>query len=941
MSYRERLPKWFSEDGNVLAINEETEEIKINSYHDFERRYVKQPMQIWMKFKPKTYTFTGTNTIPIDITGSYPSMFNFTFQAENDITEDIEISDGTNTIKVFTEIPAGHTFELSPQGRVKVDGKEIQKITDQEQPIADIDIPFGVINGNRKLMQIFSPQNPDLLGIEIKFSRIVGAQDGLTIELYELDEELNLNIKIDEYYLRNDNLRQVTSGFFNIVIPFVETLDVTKKYAFIIKRRSAHSNREYFVLRGAESGQETLKYWDGDEWKSSPNILYYRTLSPVTAGNLPIVNPPIGEITTNVPDELTCVTDNLEFDKIYARSTAHPVYPLKRMSVYLDDGTLLKEKEFKKKLHQYCYVMSITAEEIATLGIEIEKLPFKVYLETEWWYFEHSIKKGFPQSSTDEDEKYWPNEKLDLHAEVYGLFRRKYRDDILPYEYIDTYPIGYPFPEEQDFMLEERILEEYATRTDVNKIIYLYDPTGQTRLVALRSKIPGINTIEVYTYINDLDEERVNITLTTREKEIVTEDYLFTDSITFTDEINDTSQILMAKYLNNATSLLLYNIEYINTEGVYPTYGLISSEIYSYLGVIPTIKDMVDYCLVYDRRSFDNYLWSGNIFSPAIFRVDIPRPPSNFKWLTHEEIKTIIKRCKKVGTEIISAYTVESKVGLNLSIGMEPSETIIRNDLNLGIEVEVGDALANLYTPITIDMTEMEVKSILPLSFDISLETQISSISELFSQDTDTEFSVNCFKDTKINGSGTEAYIDLNNSAILDTGYKHATVAQDLPRTDGTLGWTGLDTIAIDNRYIIGQTNTTGSNKSTRLLSTFGFGHNIPSDAFITGIKVLIAADSSQPGGTTAYCRIKTNTETSDTKTANAPQGWSQVTFGSNTAIWGLNARGSNVNGDNLRVELYFDPINNNHRVQIDWVNIEFFYRKGSGSFTTQKIVLV
>ena len=81
MSYRERLPKWFSEDGNVLAINEETEEIKINSYHDFERRYVKQPMQIWMKFNPKTYTFTGTNTIPIDITGSYPSMFKFTFQA--------------------------------------------------------------------------------------------------------------------------------------------------------------------------------------------------------------------------------------------------------------------------------------------------------------------------------------------------------------------------------------------------------------------------------------------------------------------------------------------------------------------------------------------------------------------------------------------------------------------------------------------------------------------------------------------------------------------------------------------------------------------------------------------------------------------------------------------------------------------------------------------
>lgn len=1029
MSYRTRQPKWYRNDGIVQSINKESEEIKVGSYHDFERRYVKQPMQIWCKFKPKTYTFMGTNTIPIDITGSYPAMFNFTFTAENDITDDIVISDGTNTITIFTEVPAGYTFELSPQGRVKIDGKEIRHIYDQEQSITDRDIPFGVINGNRKLMQIFSPDSPDLIGIEIQFSRIIGAQDGLTIELYELNADAELHIKINEYYLTNENLRKNPSGLFNIVIPFIETLDITKQYAFVIKRRSAHSDTTYFVLRGTEDTNGTLKYWDGDKWITSSEILYFKTLSPVISGTLPIINPPIGEIITNIPDEITLVSENLELDKIYARSTALPVYPLQKMSIYLDDGTLLKTKEFKLKQHQYCYMMIITAEELNLLDISIEKLPFKVYLETEWYYFEHSIKRGFPQLSLDEDSKYWPNEKLDLLAERYQLFRRKYREDILPYEYIDTSPIGYPFTEEQDYMLEKRILDEYPTRSDVKKTAHLYDEIGQNKLVELKSKIPGVNNIEIYTYnleteiyesnyscldgsgnlstpsfivvslINPNDEiiinqavptenslgnysygyqfsldamdgnwifkweiakdsglvtvyesvnidgsivgNRVNITLTTREKEIITEDYLFIDSIKFMDKINDISQILSAKYLNNATSLLLYNIEYINTEGVYPTYGLISAEIHSYLGVIPTIKDMVDYCLVYDRKTWNNFLWSGDIYSPAVFRVDIPKPPSNFSWLTHDEIKAIIKRCKKVGTEVISAYSTEVKVGLNLLLDIDPPETIITRDFNLGIGLEIGDALVNLPIPLNVEITEMEVIQNFDVAFNISLETQVSLISELFSQTTNTEFTVNNFKGTKINGSGSEAYIDLDNSTISDTGYKHATVAQNLPRVDGTLGWTNLSTIAIDGQYIIGETNTTGSGKATRLLSTSGFAHNIPSDAFVTGIKVLISADSSQPGGSTAYCTLRAGEYTSEEKSASAPQGWNQITFGGSTAMWELNARGSDINGNNLKVELYFDTVGNNQRIQVDWVNVEIYWRNGSGSFTTERIVLV
>lgn len=801
MSYLQRIPKWYRRDGVVQSIVRETEPTKLESYHDFERRYVRQPMQIWMTFKDKTFTFTGTEEIPIDITGSFNAMFNYTFTATTDIEDDITLSDGTNTYTIHCDIDAGSTVEITEDGRIRVDDVEQRYNYDIEYIGEDYDIPFGVVDGNRKLMQIFTPTVETLEGIVVKFSRISGATDNLYFQLYELDSNLNPVTKIDEYKLTNSNLSQQAFPS-EITIPFDETLDITKQYAFIIKRSSSHDNVNYFILKG-NTGDDTLKYWDGEEWLTSDYVLYFKTLSPVCEGDLPVIEAPTGTITTNLTDELTLISNNLELDTIYARSTALAIYPLKEMKICLDDGTELISQTFKRKQHQYCYWMSITAEEIAELeDVEITELPFRVYLETEWHLQKErpkvdsdvdylpTLKKGFPQSSDDEDENYWPNEKLDLHANRYGLFRREYRDDILPYEYQDTYPAGYPFEEEQDYWLEKRILEEYAIRDDVNNYGYLYDNDGTTKIVKFWCKIPGISDVEVYTYINTDDEYRINASYRNREKEEIIEDYLFDDALTFVNEINDNSEFLAAQYLNKNTSLLLYNIEYLQTQGTYPTHGLIKAEIFSYLGVIPTIKDMVDYCLIYDVRTWDDYVWSGDYYAPAVFRIDIPKPPSNFVLLTEEEIQTIIKRCKKVGTEVIAAYSTKADVSFEISSEVTLLEHVKKITLPLHfINVWSGacswldtgcpsgdpeiccpilEPLSDLPIGFSLDVG-VTVEPIIDTSLSFSLDVDVGKISYALYQDSDTELEADILSSTEISGTGDSAYIQLTSGETEGT----------------------------------------------------------------------------------------------------------------------------------------------------------------------------
>jgi hypothetical protein len=104
----------------------------------------------------------------------------------------------------------------------------------------------------------------------------------------------------------------------------------------------------------------------------------------------------------------------------------------------------------------------------------------------------------------------------------------------------------------------------------------------------------------------------------------------------------------------------------------YNEYGLLRSEIYNYLGVIPEVKKLIDYCLIYDEREWDQYVWGGDDFMPAVMQVRIPVDaiPSNFNQLTNDELQAICDRCKPFGTKCIPLYSINKSV--RVGVGASP-----------------------------------------------------------------------------------------------------------------------------------------------------------------------------------------------------------------------------------------------------------------------------
>lgn len=1010
MSYRSRMPEWYQEDPTVNTENIETEFNKLQSYYDFLRRFVKQPMQIWCSYKPKDFNFAesnlqGNQTIPIDITGSFSAMFNFIFEAEsstftNAIDGPITIFDGTNTVTINASLPSGATMDLSPLGRVRINEQEIMNVVDQSQLGNDNNISFGLIDGYTKFMQIFNPTTSNLEAIVIEFCKIVGeAIDNLYVELYELDDNFQPQILIDAYTIFNSDLRYHTAPF-ELFIPFNDQLDITKTYAFIIRRLGPLSNDNYFILKGDatfSNNRNNLLQWDNKNqiWINAHNILYFKTLTPIISGDLPIINPPIGNLTVgassfNSPVSFSCTSNNLELDTIYTRSTALPIYPLKEMDIVLDgtiipinvsfytedeeitispddlktyyeenlkgiylldtlkasitlndfinfpntntvlniaprsgllesgeytlifaegsltnnnnnplnycsidfvtngaveiydpsgnidemvvdrnvlaivfnepiqisnlskielkynNGTILKTQTFQKAQHQYCNCMSISADEIPD-GL-ITTLPFKVYLETSWYNFEQTKKQGFPQDSTDEDNIYWPNDKLSEHSITYGLFRRTYRNDIEPFEYINTYPIGYSFLEEQDYFLEKRILNEYATRSDKNPFIYLQDGE-ENNFIELRCKIPGISNTEVYGY-NDIDgSTKINVVYISGEKVKIIETYLFTDAISLVDDININSKILVATYLNNANTLLLYNIQTIVTEGVYPNYGLIRSEIYSHLGVIPSIKDMIDYGLIWDKKNWDDYLWSGGMYSTGVFRIDIPFPPSNFIWLTNSEISTIINKCKKVGTTALSTYTTGLRLPTlqtNKNFALIEDSIYMTGELGITTSSQFCSFNASETTcdlldfdgvfPMAFDanISNMEIQPSLTLPMSIGLRLGAGLYGTIFFQDTDIDFFNDILINCEVVGTGSSAYIQLIPPSLSSSNFYNLT---EIPKYVSSSPITVSPVINTTPAHGSG-VNVSGDFGNGAMY--WGFGFNPPSGT-VTGIELTLS----------------------------------------------------------------------------------------------------
>jgi hypothetical protein len=697
--------------------------------------------------------------------------------------------------------------------------------------------------------------------------------------------------------------------------------------------------------------------------------------------------------------DLIGTINTLGLDTIYARSTALPTYPLKYMNLCLEDGTILKSVSFKKAQHQKCYMMKISAEEINPALIP--KLPFKTYLETSWYYFDFTKKCGFPQSSNDIDITYQPNDILELHAKRYGLFRRSYRDDIQPYEYEKTLPAGYPFLEEQDFWLEKRILEEYPTRIDKSTVAYLYDNIislsingygtihyttdgtepdinspiytepltitadidlnyiaidqfgnplpvtckGPNKIVELTCKGIGINNIEIAAYNNTISVKNKS-----KERIEIDEAYFYTNTYLLILDINKNSDILKAKSLTYSDKLLtetitiegniFSNIQDINTEGTYPTYGLMASEINSYMGVIPTIKNMSDYCLIWGIREYGKYRWAGDLYSPAVFRVDIPYPlPTNFKMLEDNEIHSLIDRCKKVGTAGIYSYLIKAGVSLNVDV--------TDHSLNMGKQagsLELGMSIFCDHTPpevkianIGASLRSFEISTKKEVSSSFALSTQVSSLSSI-------EYDLS---------SGGISNVPMNNLSVHSDGTLRIdptimgmqifpTKARNEIRGSGMLSWTNvngaLSTTGANYAYTATDVGTqAGTN--TLVLSGFDFSH-IPDNAIITGIRVHWSQNSPQPTQPIyTECDIRTNVGVGK-KASPTGYGWSEWEYPLPVSgivtddTWGLNLTGAQIKSK-FEIGLFLSVVTPGFNAQLDWCWVNVYYQIPSGDFIT------
>lgn len=279
-----------------------------------------------------------------------------------------------------------------------------------------------------------------------------------------------------------------------------------------------------------------------------------------------------------------------------------------------------------------------------------------VFVEVIYHHLNVSKKIGFPVDSEAVDEKYLPNTYLDEKAFEYGLHRRSYKDNIA--DLSKTLPVGYPYAIEQDYFLERRLLNEYRVQKETNEELDL----GLFKAKILED-IHTTRTFQLTLY--DHNDEYTLVVLENGElKE------QFTDTLeTLVDTINSESELIRVVRSNGIYTEPIFGE--LKQTGMFDRFGLLRSEIYQKLGVVPVIKNMDEYLLKWDTGSDWYGVFAGDEYVPGVFFVDIPiqKIPSNFELLPIQDIvdsdgsstqglQSICDICKPFGTIVIPQYVV-------------------------------------------------------------------------------------------------------------------------------------------------------------------------------------------------------------------------------------------------------------------------------------------
>lgn len=726
-----RLPDWLSEDTLVKTLNSVIDEKKVNSYYNFLRKTVKQPLQIKPTYKKirveqedEYINWNNNFTINVDNPNGYPTYPIFVLKETGTpknrkaIQGPIEILWNDKKLTIDVDLPQG-TLEIH-QDKLLLNGKDLRYKVLAGRKKTDY-LEFGNNSTHKKLLQQFKiTEKVDYFKLYI-INKESLPRSNILIDLYKGDfliESKVLN--------RNDILN---CSIYEII--FENGYD-PGEYLLDVKLSGVYAeNTSYKFLASEENTFQKLylyEYENGEykTTKSSENIYIefyidrYKGEYPVLDSSLKTIEIQTKKMLKPASDDeiecfetkeccdinisYKCLVDLIVLDKIKIRGTAIRHYPLKRLTVYNNDNRILYTKEYRKEKRYICKEEEIDA---ASLNIKADE---QLILEGEWYFLSESKKIGFPVSYSNKSPIFRPNKALDYIGDFFKIPRQTYKNNYEIEEYPWTDPLGYIYDVEQDWDYEKRLINEYYYRENEDEYFkeeyipdtYVYEDFIDLEYIpstdAFKKKTFSSTGLKIDLYLMKTPDKEVIGKITSKKviKTPIRINYHFSqvhvieintkeENLIFSDpnlyklaeKVNRSQEYIQLKIYKNIPGES-FSINFA-TNGFYKTFGLLSSEVYHTTNRIPYIKDMWEYVLTYNINEYNNYFWGGELYSAASFRVDIPSPiPKNLDKITTKEINKKINQTKKFGTTGFSTFWYDlNPMTINLSINTEINKTKI------------------------------------------------------------------------------------------------------------------------------------------------------------------------------------------------------------------------------------------------------------------------
>lgn len=646
----ERLPIWYREDLLAGVINDETEQIKLETYYQMLCSYPIQPIQVWSEVNTESetweYTLTASNSISF---GTGQTKFSpkitieFNLTSEEPTPEVAPISDifiyaNGFGYKIVKDFYPGDVLVFYPKRGILHNDVAVPETNFEEvsgtikghpQCNTNLGIDFTPNDYTNSITvtveEEFYPASNNLFGRfytkkEFPLKQVtLYNEDGEILQQYKYKEHQNPPLAL----LIEEEETQVQKFYFGVQYYGLQG-EILKGFPQQIQPRSWNNilTESETVLLDDDADGTTLEYLIRFGYGNEEDIDNLGDLEPI---NGLIINS--GDTTLDVIASL---------------------YP----------GDILEINKDGKVLLNRVHITSHTLE--GSNAVEFLFTPT---------YYVPSMDVTITQDDYFSDEKYAINSILDDVVEGYGLKRRRYKQNLVPADGPKTYPKFYLYDVEQDFYLETRLLADYFYQKDYSEKVEIKDENENT-LIELTQKEIGSRFIDI-TWYTGINPVLYNVEVTSYEpnRADITEIFSSETIVDLIEEINTNSSLIEAMSINDGVPI--NGNGFISLKGVFQTYGGISSEIYHSLGCLPIMSDITDHLLIWDKDKWNSgKMWGGDIYLPGLYYLWIPlnKIPANIILLNQNEIEAIIDKYKILGTMIIAHYSYKESVNHNVLI---------------------------------------------------------------------------------------------------------------------------------------------------------------------------------------------------------------------------------------------------------------------------------